>query len=47
MFNSHENINGNVCKIILLSSIAETGLTLKAVTDYFILDNIPNYSDYE
>ena len=30
-----------------MSEIAETGLSLKAVTDFFLLDNVPGFSQYQ
>lgn len=46
IFNNQYNTHGEMCKIILLSSIAETGLSLKCVKDFIILDNIPGFSSY-
>lgn len=46
IFNNPNNLYGHQCKLILLSEIAETGLSLKAATDFFILDNVPGFSQY-
>ena len=46
IFNNPYNTHGEMCKIILLSSIAETGLSLMCVKDFIILDNVPDISSY-
>lgn len=47
IFNSYQNKNGEEIALIMLTSIAETGLTLKCVNNFFILDNIPEISLFD
>ena len=47
LFNSYQNKDGNVCILILLSSIAETGLSLFCVNYFYLLDYIPGLSQYK
>ena len=44
MFNNYSNKNGEDCVLILLSGIAETGLSLMGVNYFYILDYIPGLS---
>lgn len=46
LFNSHQNRNGDVCILLFLSKIAETGLSLYGVNYYYILEYIPGLSLY-
>ena len=47
MFNNYSNKNGEDCVLILLSGIAETGLSLMGVNYFYILDYIPGLSQYQ
>ena len=46
LFNYYSNKNGDDCVLILLSGIAETGLSLSCVNYFYILDYIPGLSKY-
>ena len=47
VFNTFINRNGDLCVLIFLSKIAETGLSLFSVNYFYVLDYVPGLSQYK
>lgn len=47
IFNTYQNKDGNLCVLLFLSRIAETGLNLFSVNYFYTLDYVPGLSQYQ